>query len=200
MEESDNLASAQNGRAADAEFAGADRTPSAGDQLGEAAGGISGVLAGAAIGSLGGPIGTVIGGIAGAVGGWWTGRAISEAASNFSHSDDEEFRSDFDTRTDAVASTPHRSYELVRPAYQLGYLASRNPEYAGRIFEEIEPHLELGWNGNAAMEAGDWSAMRDYARAAYIRGVDASGSASPPDSNPPSDANRGVVAPDRLAG
>ena len=75
-----------NERAADGEFADDDRMPSMGDQFGEAAGGISGVLAGAAIGSLGGPIGTVIGGIAGAVGGWWTGRAISEAASEFSHS------------------------------------------------------------------------------------------------------------------
>ena len=171
--------------AAGAGVAADDAPPSIGDQLGEAAGGISGVLAGAAIGSLGGPIGTVIGGIAGAVGGWWTGRAISEAASNFSHSDDEEFRSDFASRADAVASTPHRSYELVRPAYQLGYLASRNPEYAGRSFAEIEPDLERGWNANAATEAGDWSAMREYARTAYARGVD-SGSAASPESNPPS--------------
>lgn len=189
-----------NERAADAELADDDSTPSVGDQFGEAAGGISGVLAGAAIGSLGGPIGTVIGGIAGAVGGWWTGRAISEAASNFSHRDDEEFRSDFETRADAVASNPHRSYELVRPAYQLGYLASRNPEYAGRSFEDIEPHLELGWNGNAAMEAGDWSAMRNYARTAYVRGVDANASASSQASNPPSDAKGGAGASDPLAG
>lgn len=187
-------------RAADTDLADDDRTPSVGDQFGEAAGGISGVLAGAAIGSLGGPIGTVIGGIAGAVGGWWTGRAISEAASNFSHSDDEEFRSDFETHADAVASTPHRSYELVRPAYQLGYLASRNPEYAGRSFEDIEPQLELGWNGNAATEAGDWSAMRNYARTAYVRAVDASAAAASQASNPPSDATRGAGASDPLPG
>lgn len=149
----------------------ADHSPTVGDQVGEAAGGISGVIAGAAIGSLGGPIGTVIGGIAGAIGGWWTGRAISEAASNFSHADDEEFRADYETRGAAVASTPDRSYERVRPAYQLGYLASRNPEYAGRPFEDIEGHLERGWTGNAETQGSDWGDMRDYARTAYVRGA-----------------------------
>ncbi len=221
MEESDWLASPKNERAADSRSASAtpaertpraaegaadtdladdDRTPSVGDQFGEAAGGISGVFAGAAIGSLGGPIGTVIGGIAGAVGGWWTGRAISEAASNFSRSDDEESRSDFETRADAVPSTPLRSYELVRPAYQLGYLASRNPEYAGQSFEDIEPHLERGWNGNAATEAGDWSAMRDYARTAYVRGVDSGASATTRANDPANDASRDAGSAEPLAG
>ena len=133
--------------------------------------GIGGVLAGAAIGSIGGPIGTVIGGIAGAIGGWWTGRAIAEAASNFSHADDEHFRTDYETRSTGVASDVDRSYDRVRPAYQLGYLASRNPEYAGRSFEDIEPHLERGWTGNAAVEGSDWNEMRDYARTAYVRGA-----------------------------
>ena len=148
-----------------------DDSPTVGDQVGEAAGGIGGVLAGAAIGSLGGPIGTVIGGIAGAVGGWWTGRAISEAASNYSHADDEEFRVDYETRDRTVASTPNRSYERVRPAYQLGYLASRNPEYEGRSFEEIEEHLERGWTSDASTQGSDWTDMRDYARTAYVRGA-----------------------------
>lgn len=150
----------------------ADRDPpTIGDQVGEAAGGIGGVLAGAAIGSIGGPIGTVIGGIAGAIGGWWTGRAISEAASNFSDADEEQFRADYETRDRAEASMPNRSYDLVRPAYQLGYLASRNPEYAGRSFDDIEEHLERGWTGNAVTQGSEWSDMRDYARSAYVRGA-----------------------------
>lgn len=148
-----------------------DHAPTIGDHVGEAAGGIGGVLAGAAIGSMGGPIGTVIGGIAGAIGGWWTGRAISEAASNFSRADDEEFRADYESRRAEPASNPDRSYERVRPAYQIGYLASRNPEYAGRPFEDIEPHLERGWRGNADTAGGDWNDMRDYARTAYVRGA-----------------------------
>ena len=153
-----------------------DDHPTTGDHIGEAAGGISGVLAGAAIGSLGGPIGTVIGGIAGAIGGWWTGRAISEAASNFSHADDEHFRSDYATReargTADEIRRGNRSYEAVRPAYQLGYLASRNPDYTGRSFDEIEPDLQRGWSSDANSTGGaDWAEMRDYARTAYVRGA-----------------------------
>ena len=157
--------------ATDHELVRHDDAPSVGDQVGEAAGGISGVVAGAAIGSIGGPIGTVIGGIAGAIGGWWTGRAIAEAASNFSHADDEDFRSDYATRGADAPSNPDRGYERVRPAYQLGYLASRNPEYAGRPFDEIEPHLERGWNGNAETDGSEWNDMREYARTAYVRGA-----------------------------
>jgi hypothetical protein len=146
-----------------------DREPSAGDQVGEAAGGIGGVLAGAAIGSLGGPIGTVVGGIAGAIGGWWTGRAIAEAASNFSHADDQHFRTDYHARASGTPSNPDLSYDRVRPAYQLGYLASRNPDYAGQSFEDIEPHLERGWRSGT--QGADWNDMRDYARTAYVRGA-----------------------------
>lgn len=157
-------------RATDDDIIRHDHEPTVGDQVGEAAGGIGGVLAGAAIGSIGGPIGTVIGGIAGAIGGWWTGRAIAEAASNFSHADDEHFRTDYEARATG-ASNIDRSYDRVRPAYQLGYLASRNPEYTGRTFEEIEPHLERGWTGNAEVDGTDWNEMRDYARTAYVRGA-----------------------------
>lgn len=155
--------------AADARIVRHDREPSAGDQVGEAAGGISGVLAGAAIGSLGGPIGTVVGGIAGAIGGWWTGRAIAEAASNFSHADDQHFRTDYQARVSNAPSNPDLSYDRVRPAYQLGYLASRNPDYAGQSFEQIEPHLEQGWRSGT--QESDWNDMRDYARTAYVRGA-----------------------------
>ena len=168
--ESDTLAD-RTVRATDGSVVRHDHEPTVGDQVGEAAGGIGGVLAGAAIGSIGGPIGTVIGGIAGAIGGWWTGRALAEAASNFSHADDEHFRSDYATRSASGTSAVDRSYDRVRPAYQLGYLASRNPEYAGRSFEDIEPHLERGWTGNAAVNESDWNEMRDYARTAYVRGA-----------------------------
>src|SRR5687768_10676694 len=141
--------------------------PTVGDQVGEAAGGISGVLAGAAIGSLGGPIGTVIGGIAGAIGGWWTGRAISEAASNFTHADDEHYRSSYQRAENRIAD---RAYEDVRPAYQLGHLASRNPDYQGREFDEIEADLQRGWTDDVSRQSGDWQQVRGYARDAYSRG------------------------------
>jgi hypothetical protein len=144
-----------------------DDHPSVGDQVGEAAGGISGVLAGAAIGSIGGPIGTVIGGLAGAIGGWWTGRAISEAASNFSHADDAHFR---DSYEGSDARLGDRSYEDIRPAYQLGHLASHNPDYQGRDFEEIETDLQRGWTDDVSRSSGNWQQVRGFARDAYVRG------------------------------
>src|SRR5512132_519621 len=116
-----------------------DDNPSVGDEIGEAAGGISGVLAGAAIGSVGGPVGTIIGGIAGAVSGWWAGRAISEAASHVTHDDEDYFRRHYERSPSRLAD---RSYEDVRPAYQIGHLAARNPDYAERKFEDVETDLQ----------------------------------------------------------
>ena len=89
----------------------------AGEEVGEAVGGVSGVVAGAAIGSAGGPIGTIIGGIAGAVGGWWAGRAVADATHKFTADDDTFYRERFEHRPDRLAD---RSYDDVRPAYQLG--------------------------------------------------------------------------------
>ena len=57
--------------------------------VGEVVGGVSGLATGAALGALGGPIGSVIGAIAGAATGWWSGRAVSDAAASFD--DDEEY-------------------------------------------------------------------------------------------------------------
>ncbi|HEX2718081.1 MAG TPA: hypothetical protein VHM67_10405 [Gemmatimonadaceae bacterium] len=150
--------------------------PTVGDQIGEAAGGISGVLAGAAIGSLGGPIGTVIGGVAGAIGGWWTGRAIAEAASNYTHADDSHYRRDFDARDVAVEGGSERDYDAVRPAYQLGHIASRNPDYTGRAFEDVEPELRRGWTSDVSAGSGEWDEVREYARTAYYRSAESQSS------------------------
>jgi len=138
-----------------------------GTEVGEAAGGISGVLAGAAIGSLGGPLGTIIGGLAGAVSGWWAGRAIAEAAQHITHDDDTAFRSHYESSTNRLAD---RSYDDVRPAYQLGHLASRNPDYANRDFNDIESDLRAGWTDDVRSRYGEWDSVRGYARDAYDRG------------------------------
>lgn len=113
-----------------------------------------------------GPIGTVIGGIAGAIGGWWSGRAVAEASEAYGHEEDAYYR-------DRYASSPHhlgdRSYEEVRPAYQLGHLARLNPEYAGRDFDSIEPELSVGWSEPVSSRHGDWRHVREYAREAYTQ-------------------------------
>jgi hypothetical protein len=134
----------------------------AASKIGEAAGGLSGALTGAAIGSVGGPVGMLIGGIAGAVGGWWAGRAIAVAATHFGEEEDRRYRARHASEGDRG-----RTYEDVRAVYQIGHLASLNPEYAGRDFEEIESDLRHGWNGEAREQFGEWTEVRTYARDAY---------------------------------
>ena len=141
-----------------------DDNPSTGDKIGEAVGGVSGVVTGAAIGSAGGPLGTIIGGIAGAVGGWWAGRTVSEAASRFTDHDDNNYRQAYEARPDRLAD---RTYDDVRPAYQLGHLASENPDYNGKNFEAIETDLQRGWSNDLRARHGDWAAVRPYAEEAY---------------------------------
>jgi len=155
-----------NRSSADASKASHKIDPETGDVIGEAAGGISGVLTGAALGSLGGPIGTIIGGIAGAVGGWWAGHAISEAATRATH-DDDYYRTHYEGSSSRLAD---RSYDDVRPAYQIGHLASQNPDYASRDFDAVESDLQRGWTNDVSTKYGSWDAVRDYAREGYTRG------------------------------
>lgn len=143
-----------------------DSNPSAGDLVGEAAGGISGVVAGAAIGSAGGPIGTIIGGIAGALGGWWSGRAISEAAGTMTEDDERYYRTHWEG---SAHRTADRRWEDVRPHYALGHIAARNPEYRGRHFGEVEPELQRGWNDDFRSRYGEWASVRPYVSEGYSR-------------------------------
>ena len=152
-----------------------DRDPTVGEEVGEAAGGISGALAGAALGSLGGPVGTIIGGLAGAIGGWWAGRAIADAAHHYTDADDSYYRTHFESSRSGLAD---RRNDDVRPAYQLGHLAGRNPDYAGRSFDEVEGDLRRGWSDDVRARHGDWDAVRPYARDAYERGKAGAGGAA----------------------
>ncbi|HEY7234466.1 MAG TPA: hypothetical protein VH539_09980 [Gemmatimonadaceae bacterium] len=142
--------------------------PSLGDEIGEAAGGITGVLLGAGIGSSAGPIGTLLGGIAGAIGGWWTGRAIAEAAEKLSAEDDEEFRAHYESSDARLAD---RSYDDVRGAYFLGHIASSNPNFVDRSFDEVEPELERGWRGCASPPCS-WEQVRPFVGEGYRRGTE----------------------------
>ncbi len=152
-------------RAKDAALGSHHGPPSTADEIGEAAGGISGTLLGAGIGAATGPVGALLGGIAGALGGWWAGRAVSEAAEKLTVDDESYYRHHFESLADRLAD---RTYEDVRGAYYLGEIASHNPNFVARTFDEVEPELEKGW---AAAEAyGSWTAARPYAREAYTRG------------------------------
>jgi len=153
-------------RAKDAALGPHDSHPSHVDEFAEAAGSISGVLVGAGIGSAAGPIGALLGGIAGAIGGWWTGRAVSEAASALTHEDEAHFRAHFDSQPNRPAD---RAYDDVRGAYYLGQIASHNPNFTEREFTEVEPELERGWAAHAD-RFGSWPTVRNYAAEGFARG------------------------------
>jgi len=148
-----------------------DSNPSVADEVGEGVGGIGGALAGAAIGSMAGPVGTLISGIAGAMGGWWTGRAITEAASSVTTDDDSFYRSHYESSPNRLAD---RGFEDVRPAYHLGHIAAHNPDYANRNWNDVESDLQRGWD-RSNQKSGDWSTVRPYASEGFNRGRSALG-------------------------
>lgn len=143
--------------------------PSAADQVGQAAGGISGVFAGAALGATAGPVGVLLGGIAGAIGGWWSGRAIVEAAEDITSADEEYYRTDFDTARERRVRDrrEHEAFDDARAVYYLGDLAAANPDY--QSFEDVERDLRRGWNESPRSE-DEWEAVRDYASVGFHRG------------------------------
>src|SRR4051812_358013 len=104
----------------------ADQKVTAGKLASEGVGGAAAGAAGAAIGAMAGPIGLLVGGIAGVVGGWWAGKAAAEATHKYSDVDDNFYR---DTYEGSPSRLADRSYEQVRPAYQLGHVAGMNPDY-----------------------------------------------------------------------
>jgi hypothetical protein len=193
-----NILGAKTERAADKALGSHDEPRTTGDVVGESVGGLSGAATGAALGSLGGPIGTIIGGIAGAATGWWSGRAISEAASSFDQ-DEDYYRGHYQSRTGATGTgatgtgatgmgasagatntadvSRRHAYDHARPAYQLGHLAGLNPDYQGRQFDDVEPDLRRGYDSYAGSdERPAWNDVRDYARDAYTSRPGATGS------------------------
>ena len=160
-------------RAKDKALGRHDPHPGVADHIGEAAGGISGVAAGAAAGSTVGPAGTVIGGIVGAMAGWWAGRAVAEAATAVTDDDDRYYRAHYEGSPNRLAD---RDYDAVKPAYYLGHVASRNPDYRNSSFDQIEGDLRTGWN--ASPRHGSWDAVRGFAVEGYSRGRSTIGTAT----------------------
>jgi phage tail tape-measure protein len=130
-----------------------------------AVGGAGGALAGAGLGTiLGGPIGAIVGAIAGAVGGWWAGQAAADSATTITPEDEARYRALYDESPNRLADG---SYEDVRAFYHLGHVASRNPDYQQRTFDEVEGDLQKGWTADLRSRYGDWSYARQFAREAY---------------------------------
>lgn len=107
--------------------------------MGGAVGGATGVAAGVGVGlATFGPIGAVVGALAGGAGGWWAGKELIQSV-------EEVDRSDNGFRRAHEHAGATRPYEEVRHAYQIGYLAGRNPDYADTPFSEIERDLGVAW-------------------------------------------------------
>ena len=143
-----------------------DEHVTAGKLASEGIGGAAAGAAGAAIGSFAGPIGTLIGGLAGVVGGWWAGKSAVEASHKYSTDDDSYYRDTYERSPGRLAD---RSYDQIRPAYQLGHVAGLNPDYRDREFDAVESDLQKGWNNDLRAKHGEWKAVRPYARDAYAR-------------------------------
>ena len=135
-------------------------------------GGAAGAAAGAVAGTLTlGPIGTIVGAITGAIGGGFAGLAAAEMPAP-DDSDEAYFR---EHHRESGAHLADVSYDRAAPAYHLGHVAARNPDYRGRTFDEIEPDLRRGWSDDVSARHGDWTRSRDFVRAGYERGVRAAG-------------------------
>jgi hypothetical protein len=133
---------------------------------GGAAGGAAGAAAGAVAGTLTlGPVGTIVGALVGALGGGWAGLAAAEMPGP--GAEDEAYFREHHASTGAHLADA--SYDRVAPAYHLGHLAARNPDYRGRGFDDVEPDLRRGWSDDVAARHGTWTSARGYARAAYER-------------------------------
>lgn len=155
------------------------------ERMGRGIGGMAGRAADAAADIGGG----IIRGAADVLGGWWAGAGAQDAAASWGEAEDRRSRQHFEgsmeasstggasARAEGEVDTGSRSasastYEEVRPFYQLGHAARRNPDYGARDFEEVEPELRRLWDARASA-AADTSADASAGR---------SGSGATPDS------------------
>lgn len=118
---------------------------------------------GQALHLVGHPLAVLLGAIAGTLGGWWN--KAREERLEFPESEDAACRAHFT----ALAVVPGgMTYDRARTGYALGYVASRNPGYRGRAFEEIEPELRRGFG---EQHAADFETLREFTRYGYGRGL-----------------------------
>lgn len=114
----------------------------------------------------------IVGGIALAAGGWWAGRKLYESLRDISEEEEQECRTFYESHPVRTTGVP---YDRARTVYVVGYAAARNPEYAGRSFDDVEPHLRSGFSGS---RAASYDSLRDFARRGYERGTSRSGGGS----------------------
>ncbi len=107
---------------------------------------------------------TIVGALALAGGAWWVSRKLSETVAEMSEEEERDCRTFYESHP-ARATVP---YEQARTVYVVGYAAARNPDYTGRAYDDVEPHLRSGWSGS---RAGSYDSLRDFTRRGYERGT-----------------------------
>lgn len=117
---------------------------------------------GQALHAMSHPTGVLLGAIAGTLGGWWRKAADEKIA--LPQSEDRAYQEHFSA---IAAPPPGMTYEQARPGYELGYVASRNPSYQGRAFDEVDPELRQGFSGE---QPDDYDSIREFTRYGYERG------------------------------
>lgn len=134
--------------------------------------GVEGALkmTGTALHKVAGPLGTAVGAIAGRVGGWWS--SASDAVAELPEEEEQACRVHFESYTTRPADL---TFDHARTAYVIGHVAARNPTYAGRGFDEVEPDLQPGLTGE---RSDAYHSLRDFARYGYDRGTARSGAAN----------------------
>lgn len=109
------------------------------------------------------PLGAVVGAIAGTLGGWW--KKAEEEPYELPEAEEQACRTHF---ASVPVMPPGMTYDLARTGYGLGYIASRNPDYRDRGFDEVEPDLRRGFGG---ADPADYDSLRDFTRYGYERGT-----------------------------
>jgi hypothetical protein len=105
----------------------------------------------------------IVGALALAGGAWWLSRKLSETVAEMSEEEESDCRTYYESHP--VRSTV--PYEQARTVYVIGYAAARNPDYSGRSYDDVEPHLRSGFSGS---RAGSYDTLRDFTRRGYERG------------------------------
>ncbi|MEX2570036.1 MAG: hypothetical protein WD737_01955 [Gemmatimonadota bacterium] len=141
-----------------------DREKGSFERMGENLGGAAGRAMGRGGDMATGMIGSMIGTAIDSLGEWWTSADADRAARSFGDAQDRSCRQHFDGQG---SETAERGYDDVRPLYQFGHMASQNPDFSGRDFDEVEPDLHRAW-GDASREShGEWPEVRGFVGFGY---------------------------------
>src|SRR5690606_25152964 len=110
-----------------------DEQPGTFERVGEQLGGAAGRLVERGAQMAGGMLGSMVDSVMNTLGDWWSSADARSAASSFSKERDTTCRQHFESR---IARAGGADYDQVRPLYKFGHMASQNPEFRGRDFDE----------------------------------------------------------------